>query len=361
MQLTVNGLTSVDPKADTLTTNLKPGMERQYATYLADVLQHFRDNPMLAEQINFQWISPVNEPQWDWVGGQEGTRNSNADIIRQYRAIAAELAGRQIDTHILGPESGSIPDMYRTDGSASGKHKAPYGDYIRVLTEDSAIAKAMDHCLAYHSYWSDGPQQLIHDREKLRQALDHHPDFRAVCSEYCVMDRGRDLGMDTAIRTMRIVHADLTVVNAVGWSWWTAVSNGNYKDGLIYTDYRRPGDVETVYPSKLLWALGNFSRFVRPGMVRVEIKSIGKPESIDGVMGSAYVDTASGKTVAVYINTTDQPVTLRLGLAKDKSTAWTPYLTSNSPEDDLRAWPIVPAGQAFDLPGKSVVTMVARQ
>ena len=73
------------------------------------------------------------------------------------------------------------------------------------------------------------------------------------------MEPGRDLSMKTAIRTMRIIHFDLSIVNATSWSWWLAVSNGNYKDGLLYTNWKHNGDAEDILPSKLFWCLGNFS------------------------------------------------------------------------------------------------------
>jgi len=68
-----------------------------------------------------------------------------------------------------------------------------------------------------------------------------------------------------------MMHADLAIANANAWQWWTAVSNVDYKDGLIYTDYHNPGDPESIIQSKLLWAFGNFSRFIRPGMIRVKL------------------------------------------------------------------------------------------
>jgi len=78
-RLTRNGLTFCD--RDRGTTNLKPGAEREYAIYLADILEHFYRTPNDAEQLTFDYVSPVNEPQWDWSGhSQEGNRASNDDI-----------------------------------------------------------------------------------------------------------------------------------------------------------------------------------------------------------------------------------------------------------------------------------------
>jgi hypothetical protein len=355
-RLTVNGLTSVDPNANKLTNNLKPGMEHQYGAYLGDILQHFRDNPDSNERIDFAWVSPINEPQWDWTGGQEGTRASDDDITRQYKAIYTELTARHLTTRILGPESGSIPDMYQLDHSAGDKHKADYGDYVDRLAQDGELLNAMDHHIGYHSYWSDDPNQIVADRQKLRARLDRYPQCQPIETEYCVMEPRRDLGIATALRAMRVLHADLTIVNSTGWSWWLAVSNGNYKDGLIFTDFHRSGDDENVLPSKLLWAYGHYARFIRPGMIRVQLNSTGAQHSINGVMGSAYLDPETGKTIAVYINTKDDAVMLQLKTTDAVQSEWTPYITSDKPGDDIRKYPTVRGD--ITLPGKSVVTLV---
>ena len=42
---------------------------------------------------------------------------------------------RPLRTHIGGPESGSIPDMYGFDAEAKAKWQADYGDYLRFLAD----------------------------------------------------------------------------------------------------------------------------------------------------------------------------------------------------------------------------------
>lgn len=356
-RLTQNGLTCADDNPN-ITNNLKPGMERQFGAYLGDILMHFRRNPEIAEQIDFGWLSPINEPQWDWIGGQEGTRASNLDILRQYRAIHAELESRNLPTCILGPESGAIPDLWQLNSNASKKYKADYGDYVDLLCGAPDLSGVLHHTIAYHSYWSDSPDTLINNRQKLAAKMAQHPLWHAAETEYCIMEPHRDLTMDAAIRVMQVIHADLTIVNATSWSWWLAVSNGNYKDGLIFTDWKKPGDEENVIPSKLLWAMGNYSRFVRSGMVRVEIKSSGAAQNIKAVFGSAYRDPTGRNVVAVYINASNTPASLTLSVMRAKGARWIPYLTSDKPGDDLRALPAFSAEDAFTLPARSVVTFV---
>jgi hypothetical protein len=34
----------------------------------------------------------------------------------------------------------------------------------------------------------------------------------------------------------------------------------------VYADWQKPGGPESIYPARLLWALGSDSRFVHQGM-----------------------------------------------------------------------------------------------
>ena len=128
-------------------------------------------------------------------------------------------------------------------------------------------------------------------------------------SEYCILQRNgeirgggrRDLGMNTALYVARIIHHDLTLTHARSWQWWTAITQVDFKDGLVYLDDgsegstgRMGGHVESlmhdgvVRESKLLWTLGNYSRFVRPGMVRVKCDVEPEQSPVDGLLASAY-------------------------------------------------------------------------
>ncbi|WP_264480580.1 glycoside hydrolase, partial [Psychrobacter sp. I-STPA6b] len=87
---------------------------------------------------------------------------------------------------------------------------------------------------------------------------------------------GRDLGISLALWTARIISTDIAVGGVTSWQWWTAISRGDYKDGLIHVDNgssNGAGDANYckndgfIRDSKTLWALGNFSFFVKPGMV----------------------------------------------------------------------------------------------
>jgi len=361
LRLTRNGLSNLG--ADKIsTTNLKPGAEDAFATYLTDILAHFRTNADPAERIDFNYILPVNEPQWDWTARQEGNRAANADLKRIYLALKQRLIATGLPTAILGPESGSIPDMYQFDAEARQKWHADYGNYLHTICDDPALAACFNGILTYHSYWSDQmPNKLMPDRNQLGRAFAAHPGWRLWQSEYCIMESGRDLGMQSALRVARIIHCDLTVVGASAWQWWEAVANEDFKSGLIYTDYEQPGDPENILDSKILWVLGNYSRFIRPGMIRIELRGGGQPD-LNGTMGSAYLNPQNGQLVVVFVNEASHPALIRLALAGDTRVPlagrhFTAYITSES--KSLTAEPLADVTSGYELPPRSVVSLVS--
>ncbi len=367
-RMTLNGLTFCGPQG---TTNLKPGFDAQYARYLVDILEHFRTDPDPAARIPFHYVSPINEPQWDWAGhSQEGMRASNADIKGIVRTLAAELARRNCPTQLAVLESGCLPDMSHLNTVSSARWGAPYGNYIEEFLGDPSIGPLLSGRIGYHSYGSDpvdGP--LLNNRQELAASIKKYPGWKIWETEYCVMvgpgrqgGNHRDLTMKTARDVARVIHLDLTVVGVSAWQWWTAVSPVDYKDGLIFTDWKKPGDPETIFPARLLWALGNYSRFVRPGMRRVQLDAAG--HDIGALMGSAYKDEKAREAVLVYVNMAATPRVVQPRF-EPVSRQWqlqslTPWVTSEKPGDELKPYPASAPDQPLQLPAQSVTTVVAR-
>ncbi len=359
--LTKNGHSYCDPNVGT--TNLREGAEEAFAKYIANIVEHFHNNPNEAERVTFNFVSPVNEPQWDWnwwhegSAGQEGNRASNDDIKRIVKALYAELKRRNLPTEIVIPESGDLPHMW----SGREKYGGFYGRYIREFCGDPEIAPLLNFRLSYHSYWSDAPHNAVPLRKRLREELALFPGWRLWQTEYCIMEHKRDLTMNAALRVARIIQLDLTIVGVTAWHWWLAVSIWDYKDGLLFTDWQKPGDKENIVVPKLFWAFGNFSRFVRPGMRRIFL-SRDNESNFDGLLGSAFRDPKNGKVVLVYVNMSREPACLFLEWKGSKNArkvnALIPFVTSDAQEDNLRRCELVPASGPIEIPPRSVVTLV---
>lgn len=92
--------------------------------------------------------------------------------------------------------------------------------------------------------------------------------------------------------------SDITVGNVSSWHYWIAVSKYDYRDGLIYTN----DGTEDVLPTKRLWVLGQFSRFVRPGSVRISAVSTSRAIRVAG-----FVDPESKRISLVMTNELSRP------------------------------------------------------
>lgn len=356
--MTKNGHAQPDPSVGS--TNLKPGYEPVFASFLIDVLKHFYE-----EGLAFQYVSPINEPTWDWNNaGQEGNRYNNDDLKRVLLEVYRQLQASGLKTKISAADGVEITsllddDLFETFSGeqqyTSGANQlgtGKYREYIKCLLADPELKEAIGHKIASHSYWSDydkpGDDRLGTLRELLVANIARY-DSDAVywMSEYCILGadgHGRDFGMDAALRVARAIHFDLAAANAAAWQWWTAVSKEDYKDGLIYTDYNKPGDEQNILTSKILWALGNYSKFVRPGAVRIALNETDDQVAC-GLMGSAYVHEGDGTLTAVFVNDSQEDHSIVVSLqglkVKDGIKIMQTYVTSDEQDlargEDIRA------------------------
>jgi hypothetical protein len=77
--------------------------------------------------------------------------------------------------------------------------------------------------------------------------------------------------------------------------------------------------------SKLLWAFGNYARFIRPGMVRVKCNALPQQSVKDGVLVSAYKGMDDSLLV-VLVNLSAEKKICNLGFSKNANV----YTTSEN-------------------------------
>ena len=179
---------------------------------------------------------------------------------------------------------------------------------------------------------------------------------------------GYDFTMKTALYVARVIHHDLCYADAESWSWWRACG-GDYKDGLIRVYEPRAGRYSPpsegagevrARDSRLLWTLGNYSRFIRPGAVRYEVDG---PEDPYGLMVSAYRNVdGSWVVVAINYSEKEQPFRSTFGRSQGENCqlsivncqlACRAYRTSDIEGETLRPVPV----DAM-LPPRSVTTFL---
>jgi len=319
---------------DGLAANLSQDKYGDYGAFLANFLHHFKDS--LA--IDFDYISPFNEPQWEWKGGQEGSPWNNNELADATRVIDSVFSHQKIDSKIELTEAGAID--YLT--GEKEKHKNRSNQIESFFSPESpnflANLKSVAPKVAAHSYFTTWDiQKLKRERQRIAEKLLKYPSLEYWMSEYCILEnnkeikgKGRDLGMQTALYVARLIHADLTIANASAWHWWLAMSPYDFKDGLVYVD--KEIEDGNFYDSKLLWALGNYSRFIRPGAIRVlvDYKGINEEGNLkDGVLVSAYKNQ-NKSIVVVVVNQQDKAIDLKLNMALLTKTRMNSYITNES-------------------------------
>jgi len=142
------------------------------------------------------------------------------------------------------------------------------------------------------------------------------------------------------------VHDALTLGNTSGYVYWYGASTGATR-GLIQMD----GDSYRV--SKRLWAIANYSRFIRPGATRVAATT---PDT--NLRLSAFRNTDGTLTVVVLnASSSAQQVSYSLQNTGITTGTATPYLTNGS--NSMAQQPAVTVGAgslAATVPARSLVT-----
>ena len=325
-RMTISGLVTGEKEGR---TNISPEMYQPFARYLIDITRHLQE-----EGIPVTEISPINEPQWPWnhENKQEGSHYDLDDVVGLTGVLVAEIAASGLDANI------SVMESAQWDGSQV---------YIQRLLQDETIRAVIDH-ISLHSYWST-PQ---HKARVAQYMSEHYPDIPLVMSEWTEMREGRDVGMESALVLANTVHDDLTIGNVIAWHYWIAVSKYNYRDGLIYV---RPS-TRDVTETKRLWALGNYSRYIQPGSVRVGLAL----EGVDNeqVKASAWLDEANGQLVLVVINNRETAVALALPPVAGITTV---SLYETSAARDLTEQYSGAPISAYSFPAQSITTIVLRK
>ncbi len=349
------------------TSNLANEHYGDYAMFVTAVASHFQ-----AEGLPFTHVSPVNEPQWFWEGvpgraKQEGSPWTNEQIARLVRLADGEFSRAAVKTKLLIPEAAEYPALC---ARLSDKYYAEASDQVRAFWAPASGTylgnlQSVASVVAGHAYFSDGSiEQIKETRQSVRKVMaEIGSGLRFWQTEYCLLGQGWTGGlpasevdeMTAGLLLARNIHADLTLASACAWQWWSSTEP---KMGRVprycLIEFDLQGR-EIYRATKLLWALGHYSRFVRPGMVRVEVEPAG---GLDRIMASAFYDEQEKDWVMVLINFTaaEQKVDLELKNFPgpvDRS-ARVGFLTDQT--TDMRRSRL--DGNRITMPAQSLITVV---
>lgn len=352
-----------------MNTNLKDDCYDDYAKYMADVAKHYTD-----DGYNITHISPVNEPQYNWDGGQEGSGWTNDQVARLARELDANLTANGLsNTDILLGEAGDWEYLYKV------KNEQERSDVISAFFTPGSSAYVGDlqhvnNLICGHSYWTDGTwdgmRQVrlnVHNKAiasglELWQSEWSMLGDGYSSSEFVGYDAATE--MDIALYMSRVIHNDLTVAQVSSWCYWTSIDVTRWaphKNRFLLISLVPQGGAETgdikdegsFNAAPTLWVLGNYSRFIRPGYVRVDLSM---NESMN-FFGSAWISPEGDKIVAVYTNYSDKAVKLIDGREGWDSQPTSVMIYTSSSSKHLKER-IVPEDGDIYVDAKSVTTVV---
>jgi hypothetical protein len=311
--------------------------------------------------VEFTHLSPFNEPQWDWTdNNQEGCHLGNVLAGKLVLALNQELEGASdLNTNIIISEAGEWDYLY-----GKGDETGNQVDFFFGSGNSLQEASRLEHIITGHSYYTTHPPStLISTREAVWNKVSDYPGLQVWCTEYCPLGNAdlkqlgwsnwrKDLGMQVALHVGRILHHDLTYARVSAWQWWLAISDSNYPDGLIYVNGSNSDG--NFSDSKLMWTIGNYSRFIEPGSIRIDADC-----SADGLMVSAFTNPETQQLTVVVLNNSDQSHIAAIDVVGIELKSLRPYITSDFVEHDLFPLMEIDAGDAFEIPAKCALTFTA--
>ena len=276
---------------------------------------------MRSHGLSIHALSLQNEPDWPPDGEpypHESCRWSAEQFHDFVPLLHRAVSDRELGTtHILLGEQAN----WRLD--------------LTAATMDDAATASMVGVLAAHGYGSD--------------ATPLDPQGKALWqTEVSDLEGTYDGSMQDALGWARVIHEYLVTAQVNAWHYWWLMprTDQNDNDNQALTDWH--GN-----PAKRMYALGQFSKFVRPGYHRLGTSYTGN------VLVSAYKDDISGAFSIVAINESDAAIDETFTVPGCAPGHVTPWITSASQSlEELPA--VVVSGDtfAYTLPSRSIVTFV---
>jgi glucuronoarabinoxylan endo-1,4-beta-xylanase len=295
--------------------HLNTGSYEAWATTLAAFPAYFKQNA----GVDLWGLSPQNEP----------------DFVASYRSCIFSAAQMNAFIKVLGPKLHALNPPVKVIAAEPDvwSHLWNNGDKYGVAIEGDATVTSLVDVHATHDYGSN----VQSTTRPSPPAGVKHPIWQTEATYTA------GAGISPALDYARCIYAAVTTGGTSGWVyWWTP----SFMDGG-----------STTSPPKRVYAMGNFSKFVRPGYVRVGIT--GAPSAVQIV---PFVNPSDGTLAIVALNSgsSAQNVSFFVSGAGWPGTV-TPHVTSASANLTAGTAITAEAGRfSGSLAAQSVTTFVGK-
>lgn len=299
---------------------LKPDKYRAYAEYLSNYVRGYKEK----HGIDIYAISLANEPNFTATYSScRWTSLQFKDFVKT--ALIPVFKKDNVKAKVMMPESMNFDESLAYD-----------------TLKDSSTAVGVD-IIGTHAYdFAVREFPLAKSKEK------------KIWMTEVGNNNSVDGTLEDGLKYAKLLHDHLTVTQVNAWLYWWFVAGKEDSGGALIGI----GQDQSYQIHKRLYTIGNFSRFVRPGYVRID--AVANPAS--NVFVSAYKDKATGKFAIVAINKgdIDQIVNIKLSDFPELNSV-AAYRTSES-ENLAKLSPIGVSEGVFIayLKSKSVTTYIDR-
>jgi O-glycosyl hydrolase len=214
---------------------------------------------------------------------------------------------------------------------------------MNSMISQMGATQSMVGTITGHSYTSSATSQLS---TKAKAWMTEAADNNGAWTSAWYSNGGAGEGMTWANN----IFSAITGANVSAYLYWIGgqdrSSNTNSKMIRVVN--------KQVDPSKRLWAMANWSRFVRPGAVRVSASGSGVKttafRNVDGMVSVQVINSGNARDVTITVGGGD--------FLAGNATAW---VTDNTRDCDVIAAAVDAAGKVTgSVPARSMVTFVLR-
>lgn len=286
--------------ADDGMCNIDESRYEDFADYMFVIAEYF-----LEQGVPVKYISPINEPQWNWGEGgeawQEGCHYEKDEVEAVLSVFADKLAKSNLSVELYAPEGANIGDTTK-------------GYYEAMMNNDKIVSTL--GAFSYHSYFSDDEYSKKVRFGKWREK-NVPSDLRFDMSEWCELPCKHDTqDPESALIMARTISHDVGKTGVNSWTAWVAMNEDgvrddgiNYSDGLLSAD---PVDATKYTVSYRYYAMQHYSAFVPTGSVMLDCnESVFTPKFVTDtdkafltskLVNTTAYQTPDGKLVVVLVN-----------------------------------------------------------
>lgn len=247
-------------------TNIAPEMYDDFVDYFLTITEYF-----ISKGVPVKYISPINEPQWDWSGdgvSQEGCHYEKEQVLELLALFSKGIDERKLDVKISAPESGQMGAAWTEDGW-SNEVREDTQFWFDTIASDRETYKNVTS-LSYHSYWHDNTVSVKKNFGELVEN-EKYEGLKIEMSEWCELPCVTSVeDVKGAVIMARVMANDINFSKANSWTSWVAVNQtGTGEDGKLYSDglFYANDDLSEYGKAARYNAMAHFSKFVPAGSV----------------------------------------------------------------------------------------------